>query len=173
VVYRSSQTDALLRGLEGRVQWEPRAGWVTDLTVSSVRGDDRTRGIALPAMPPVRGRLNLRRETARLTLGVGSELIAAQNRVPPPAIIGAAICAVRTGLENEADALPAEFCRTDGAVLLSGTAGLRFTVAGRVHALTGVLENATGAIWRDHLWRAKQVAPQPGRNVRLLYRVQF
>ncbi len=29
------------------------------------------------------------------------------------------------------------------------------------------------AEWRDHLWRAKQVAPQPGRNVKLLYRVTY
>jgi hypothetical protein len=28
-------------------------------------------------------------------------------------------------------------------------------------------------LWRDHLWRAKQVAPQSGRNLRVLYRMTF
>ena len=30
-----------------------------------------------------------------------------------------------------------------------------------------------GEVWHDHLSRIKDVAPQPGRNVRLTYRVQF
>jgi iron complex outermembrane recepter protein len=172
-VYRARQTDAQLTGTEGRAQWEPRAGWVLDATASYVRGDDRTRGSVLPAMPPLRGRLQVRRETARLTLGLGSEFIGAQDRVPLPLVQSTVTCAVARGNEREAEALPAEFCRTAGAVLLSGTAGVRFTLAGHGHALTAVLDNAAAATWRDHLWRAKQVAPQPGRNVRLLYRVHF
>lgn len=173
VVYRATQTDATLTGAEGRVQWEPRTGWVADGTLSYVRGDDRIRGGALPAIPPLRGRINLRRESARLTLGVGADLIGAQERIPTPAVTGLAACTVASNPDNEADVLPAEFCRTSGAALLNATAGVRFTVGGRLHALTAVLDNAAASVWRDHLWRAKQVAPQPGRNVRLLYRVQF
>jgi iron complex outermembrane recepter protein len=42
-----------------------------------------------------------------------------------------------------------------------------------MHTLTLQVENLTDAVWRDHLSRIKEVAPQPGRNVQLLYRVNF
>jgi iron complex outermembrane receptor protein len=42
---------------------------------------------------------------------------------------------------------------------------------GSVHSLTVTVDNALDAVWRDPLWRAKQVAPQPGRNLKVLYRV--
>ena len=71
----------------------------------------------------------------------------------------------------EAALLPAEFCPTPGWLLLEGSVGRRWILAGRLHAVTLAVDNLLDATWRDHLWRAKQVAPQPGRNVRLLYRV--
>ena len=79
--------------------------------------------------------------------------------------------AVHDGAQSEADLLPAEFCPTPGWALLNGTVGVRWPVGSRLHALTLVVDNALDATWHDHLWRAKQVAPQPGRNLRLLYRV--
>jgi len=35
------------------------------------------------------------------------------------------------------------------------------------------VDNALDRVWRDHLWRAKAVAPQPGRNMRAVYRMQW
>jgi iron complex outermembrane recepter protein len=173
VVYRASQTNAVLHGAEGRLQWEPRPGWVADGTLSLVRGWDQRRQTPLPAMPPIRGRVNLRRDTPRWTLGLGADLIAAQNTLPAPQVPTTASCAVTLNMDDEADVLPAEFCRTDAAVLLNAVAGVRLPIAGRLHGITLALDNAAGTLWRDHLWRAKQVAPQPGRNVRLIYRVEF
>jgi iron complex outermembrane receptor protein len=173
VVYQATQAPALLEGAEGRVQVEPVRGWVADGTVSWVRGTRTDLAQPLPAMPPLRARLQLRRETPRWLLGVGADAIGAQRRIPAAPTGAGATCDVARGVEDEATVLPAEFCATDGAVLLNATAGLRRTWGGRLHALTLVLDNAADALWRDHLWRAKQVAPQPGRNVRLLYRVSF
>jgi hypothetical protein len=34
------------------------------------------------------------------------------------------------------------------------------------------VDNLLDTEWRDPLWRAKQVAPQPGRNVRLVVQVE-
>jgi iron complex outermembrane receptor protein len=173
VVYQAAQAPAELVGAEGRVQVEPVRGWVADGTVSWVRGTRTDVDEPLPAMPPLRGRLQLRRETPRWLLGLGADVIGAQSRVPPAPTGAGATCTVSRGIEDEATVLPAEFCATDGAVLWNATAGLRRTWGGRLHAFTLVLDNAGNALWRDHLWRAKQVAPQPGRNVRLLYRVSF
>jgi iron complex outermembrane receptor protein len=78
---------------------------------------------------------------------------------------------VDDGAQAEAGLLPPEFCPTPGWALLNGSAGVRWPLGGRLHALTLGVDNALDARWRDHLWRAKQVALQPGRNLRLLYRV--
>ena len=33
------------------------------------------------------------------------------------------------------------------------------------------VDNLFDETWRDPMWRAKQLAPQPGRNVRLMLQV--
>ena len=42
-----------------------------------------------------------------------------------------------------------------------------------MHTLTLRVSNILDSEWRDHLSRVKAVAPQPGRNIQLLYRVDF
>jgi iron complex outermembrane recepter protein len=52
--------------------------------------------------------------------------------------------------------------------------GIRWTAwGGRLHTLTLRVDNLLDTAWRDHLSVVKEVAPQPGRNVQLLYRVSF
>jgi iron complex outermembrane receptor protein len=169
-VYQASQTDAVLEGIEGRTQFELVRRVAVDATVSWIRGTERSGAQPLPAMPPLRARLEVRRDSPAWFAGATVEAIGAQRRVPRPVALQGS-CNVNVAAEGIAALLPAEFCPTDGATLLHLTAGRRFSVGGRLHALTLSLDNALDARWRDHLWRAKQVAPQPGRNVRLLYRV--
>ena len=35
------------------------------------------------------------------------------------------------------------------------------------------LENATDAVYRNHLNRVKEILPEPGRNLRLLHKIFF
>jgi iron complex outermembrane receptor protein len=148
-------------------------------------------------MPPARLRLALRRDRPRWFAGAGGEFVARQGRVPAPPAgsvdaapgggavgdageagdagrAGAVSCSPRAGATAVGGAVrPAEFCQTPGRALLDATAGVRFTFGARLHAVTLAADNLLDAVWRDPLWRAKQVAPQPGRNLRLLYRVEF
>ncbi|MCU0627859.1 MAG: TonB-dependent receptor, partial [Gemmatimonadaceae bacterium] len=101
VVYQAAQAPAELLGAEGRVQVEPVRGWVADGTVSWVRGTRTDVDEPLPAMPPLRGRLQLRRETPRWLLGVGADVIGAQSRVPPAPTGAGATCTVSRGIEDE------------------------------------------------------------------------
>jgi iron complex outermembrane receptor protein len=142
----------------------------------------------LPAMPPARLRLALRRDRPRWFAGAGGEFVARQGRIPEPPIGGVdpvsaatadagaasmASCAPRAGAGAAGALRPAEFCPTAGRTLLDAAVGLRFTLGARLHAVTLAGDNLLDAVWRDPLWRAKQMAPQPGRNLRLLYRVEF
>jgi iron complex outermembrane receptor protein len=178
-VYQASQTDARLTGVEGRLQWELARAWALDGTLSVARGT-RTRGDSLgvvpagaplPAMPPIRGRLQLRRDGRAWLAGMTLEAAAAQSRIPVPTVPPASCTPGRLVDGVVSGLMPAEFCPTAGFTLVHLVVGRRWLVGNRLHSATLAIDNLFDATWRDHLWRAKQVAPQPGRNLRLLYRL--
>ncbi len=194
-VYQATQADARLAGAELALAWAA-GGWAADVAAAFVRGtrtaparpapagpDGAAAGAAfgldaarapLPAMPPARLRVAARRDRPRWFAGAGAELAARQRRVPaPPAALGGAAPAPCAGAGGPGALRPAEFCPTPGRALVEAGVGVRFTRGARLHAVTLAGDNLLDAVWRDPLWRAKQVAPQPGRNLRLLYRVGF
>ncbi|CAN5750277.1 TonB-dependent receptor [soil metagenome] len=148
-VFQAAADDAVLLGAEGRAQWEIQRGLVLDGGASYVRGHRRAGDEPLPAIPPLSGTMEARWEGTRYTLGLGWRGAAEQTRVAEPEM------------------------PTSGYSLFNTNAGMRWTAWDRMHTLTLQVENLTDAVWRDHLSRIKEVAPQPGRNVRLLYRVNF
>jgi iron complex outermembrane receptor protein len=50
---------------------------------------------------------------------------------------------------------------------------VRLLLGGRIHSLTLRVDNAFDQEYRDHLSRVKEIMPEPGRNLSLLYRVEF
>lgn len=148
-VYQARSTDARLWGGEAGVEWEVLPRWVVAGTVGYVRGRRVDTGEPLPAMPPLDGSLRVRYDAPSGFIGVGWRGAAAQSRV-------------------------SEFEEpTAGYHLMQGEAGVRRVIGGRLHTLTITAENLGDRVWRDHLSRIKAVAPQPGRNIRVLYRVAF
>lgn len=158
-VYQARGQDARFVGAEGRAQWEPVRAWVVEGTASWVRGELRgDDGYGpLPAIPPARGALRIRRDVPRWFVEAGVEGAARQGRVYPG---------------RAADGTPLEQ-PTDGYALLNASAGLRLDRRGALHTLTLSADNVSDRVWRDHLSRIREVAPQPGINLRLLYRVDF
>ncbi|MQA92150.1 MAG: TonB-dependent receptor [Gemmatimonas sp.] len=148
-VYQAAQTDALLVGGEGMLEWEALLSLVLRAQGSYVRGTRMEDDEPLPAIPPLQGLMGARYERPRWFASVEWRVAAEQSRVT----------------ENESP--------TDGYSLLDVGAGLRWTAWGQSHSLTLGVGNLMDQTWRDHLSRVRTVAPQPGRNVRLLYHVQF
>jgi iron complex outermembrane receptor protein len=62
---------------------------------------------------------------------------------------------------------------TDGYVSTNLSAGVRLLWAGRLHSLTLRADNLFDIWYHDHMSRLKDVAPAPGRDVSLLYRLEF
>jgi hypothetical protein len=62
---------------------------------------------------------------------------------------------------------------TDGHGLVNVGAGVQWTARGGVHSVVLEVDNLLNEAWRSHLSRIKDVAPEPGRNVKLLYRISF
>lgn len=148
-VYQAQADDAVLLGAEGRAQVEVLRGLVLDGGASYVRGERSEGDEPLPGIPPLTGSLEARWDGVRYTFGLGWRGAAEQTRVSFP--------------ERP----------TAGYSLLDATGGVRWTAWDRMHTLTLRVDNVTDAAWHDHLSRIKEVAPQPGRNVQLLYRVNF
>ena len=102
-----------------------------------------------PFIPPGFGTAEVRYETPRVFLGAGVRWAARQSRVGD--------------FESP----------TKGYVVPDAHAGLRVLIGGQFHTFTLRVDNLTNAEYRDHLSRIKEIEPQPGRNISLLYRVTF
>jgi iron complex outermembrane recepter protein len=144
-----AQDRALFRGAEASTEVVLRGS-----LVAGVRGDIvRARladGTPVPFMPPARLGGSLRWEGAELSAGGGVRHAFTHERV------------------GMADELP-----TGAYTLLDLHAGFRRVFGGSLHSVQLRLDNLTDALYRDSSSRVKSFAPNPGRNLSLLYRVHF
>jgi iron complex outermembrane recepter protein len=161
-VFEAGGEDARFVGAEGSAQWEPVRHLVLDGNLSWVHATLAATGDPLPAIPPVNGGFRVRYDRAFGFLSAGLDGAAAQHRISPsipdPQSPGQLLIPERP---------------TSGYGLMNASGGLRWARGERFHTLTLSVDNLTDNTWRDHLSRIKDVAPQPGRNLRLIYAVQF
>ncbi|HEV2736787.1 MAG TPA: TonB-dependent receptor [Longimicrobiaceae bacterium] len=148
-VFAYVQDRAVLRGVEGALEWAAGRSWVLGAMGDYLHAERRD-GTPLSFMPPPRLGASLRRDDGALSLGgdVHHEL--------------------RQGRVGAADEPP-----TPAHTLLRLHAGLRVRRAGAVHSVSLRAENLTDEVHREATSRVKDFAPGPGRNLSLVYRVFF
>jgi iron complex outermembrane receptor protein len=144
-----TQTDALLFGLEAHVDLG-LTGWLwLELGADAVRGQQRANDEPLPRIPPYRLWSSVRFERggwhAEATLKHAGE----QDRT--------------YGAETP----------TAGYTVCSAHASYSFAVARTTHTLTARLDNASDETYRNHLSYVKDLAPEMGRSLRVLYGLRF
>jgi iron complex outermembrane recepter protein len=160
-VFEARGDDALFVGMEGRAQWEAAPNLVIDGSVSGVRATRTEAGDPLPDIPPVTANARIRYDAARWFGSLGVDAMAAQDRVPqafPSPVDGELVRPQRP---------------TAGSALLNAGLGWRWSEGERFHTVTLQVSNLLDTEWRDHLSRIKEVAPQPGRNIQILYRLNY
>jgi iron complex outermembrane receptor protein len=161
-----TNTDAQLRGIEGELEWTFASSVVASVTLSHVAakfteardsipifdGAD-TSFIAAsrypPLIPPLHGSASLRYERPRFFTGAQVTFADAQRRVGD--------------FETP----------TAGYGVIGVNAGVRFVTGPQLHSLTLRVENVTDRVYRNHLSRVKEIAPEAGRSASLLYRLSF
>jgi iron complex outermembrane receptor protein len=169
-LFQFTNEDAVFTGGEAAVEVGVTSRWAAEGTVSYVEarftndrapipvftltptGIDTTFQPAsrYPALiPPLNGRVELRYERPRAFGGGGVRFAARQSR---------------TGDFEEP---------TGGYAIAHVTTGYRFLTRSQLHTLTLGVDNLFDTEYRNHLSRAKAIMPEPGRNVRLLYRLTF
>jgi iron complex outermembrane receptor protein len=143
------QRDATLRGFEvqGEAKLSERLvlGVMGDLTRGTFRG-----GAPLPFMPAARVGTSLRWDTGRFTAGGDLRHALAQREV--------------TGGQDVA---------TDAYTLLDLSAAWTISAHGRIHEITMRADNVADVRYLDATSRIKSYAPNPGRNITLVYRLMF
>lgn len=144
-----SQRDATLRGfeLQGEAKLNKRVvlGVMGDLT----RGTYHS-GAPLPFMPAARVGTSVRWDSGKFSAGGELRHAFAQRGV--------------TGGQDIA---------TDAHTLLDLSAGWTVSARGRIHEITLRADNVGDVRYLDATSRIKSYAPNPGRNVTLVYRLMF
>ncbi len=158
-VFEATGEDSDFVGLEGRVQWEFAPRLVADGTLDWTRATRRADSDPLPFIPPLSGSFELRYEGSTLSGSLGFDASAAQDRVPRPIQVG--------------DEMTSPQSPTSGYGLVNAGLGYRGNSGGFTHVVQLQARNLLDNEHRDHLSRMKDVAPQPGRNLSLTYRVLF
>jgi iron complex outermembrane receptor protein len=148
-VHRYVQDDAVLQGLEGSLEWAAAPTLVLGLTGDYLHAE-QTDGTPLSFMPPPRMGGFARWDDGRFSLGADVHHELRQTRV---------------GTASESP--------TPAHTVVKLDAGFRFTRAGVVHSLALRGENLTNELHREATSRIKDFAPNPGRNVSLVYKLIF
>ncbi len=147
---RFTQADAQLSGLEAMLETRLGSSVVASVMGDVVRGEFVDGG-ALPFMPPARVGGGLRWENARFSASGDVKHGFAQDRVTGGAVDVA----------------------TDAYTLVNLSAGTQWLVGSILHRLTLRADNLGDVRYFDSASRIKSFAANPGRNVSLVYQVQF
>ena len=152
-VYRYDQADAEFRGgeLEAHLELLHREPYHLELEVIAdyVRAEFAGSGDPLPRIPPLRAGIGLRYRGERLSARVEGRRVFEQDRI-------------------------AELERTtDGYTLFNASVSYRFFLGGTVHDLVLSGANLTDEFAQVHTSFLKDVAPLPGRDLRLTWKVAF
>lgn len=152
-----TQADARLRGVEGRVEGVVAPNVVLGALGDFVRGDFVDGG-PLPFMPPAHLGGSARWDNGRFSAGTELRHAFEQDRTSQPNCLSGPGCVD----------VP-----TPAYTLLEVDAGLNVINAGRVHNIVFRVSNLLNRRYYDATSRIKDFAPNPGRNISLVYKVLF
>jgi iron complex outermembrane receptor protein len=141
--------DSVLQGIEAHADVQLTSQLFLELGVDYVHGTVKDLDEPLPRIPPLRFRGGLRYQYNAFQAGGEVRVAAKQDRVFPT--------------ETE----------TDGHELIRLFASYTFGQGNVAHTVTARLDNATNELYRNHLSLIKDLAPEMGRNFKLLYNVKF
>lgn len=151
------QGDARIQGVESHVDVRVAPVVWLEGGLDYVRGDLTAINKPLTRMPPLRGRAGLRFQKNAFQAGVDGVFTAKQDRVYTI---------------DTADG-PVGETPTDGYDLLKLYGSYTFGSAKAASTITARLDNATDTLYRNHLNYLKDLAPDMGRNFRIVYSVKF
>ena len=151
------QGDARLQGIESHVDVRVAPVVWVEGGLDFVRGDLTSIDKPLTRMPPLRGRAGIRFQRNAFQAGADGVFTAKQDRI----------------YTIDTPEGPVGETPTDGYNLLKLYASYSFVSGKATSTMTARLDNATDTLYRNHLNYLKDLAPEMGRNFRVVYSVRF
>ena len=148
-VIEYASADSVIQGIEAHADVEPLPGLLAEITYDFVHGKVRATDDPLPRMPPFRVIGGVRYQKNAFQIGGTVTRAGAQRRV--------------FDIEQP----------TPGYTLLKFFGSYSFVAAGVTHTITGRVDNATNALYFNHLNYLKGVLAEMGRNGKVIYSVTF
>ena len=148
-IYQYTGTDAVMTGAEGQIHVDLPASMKAAITGSWVRGKLTELDTPIPWMPPLKGTVSLSGDAGPLQWSLSARGASRQSRLGP------------------FEETTSSYIVPDVSLQTHGIA------AGMLHTITLAVDNLTDTSYRDHLSRVKSIMPEPGRNIRLVYRLYF
>jgi iron complex outermembrane receptor protein len=148
-VVRNIGADSVLSGIEAHGDLRLTDTLTFEFTYDWVRGELKDTGEPLPRIPPFRLLGGLRYQRNAFQVGGSVRFVADQTRV--------------FGEERP----------TDGYTTLRLFSSYSFTRGDVLNTITARLDNATDALYRNHLNYLKDLIPDAGRSFKLIYTVGF
>jgi len=148
-VYQITGDAVMMWGGEFLMEVEVTKSLSFDVTVSYVQGTITKTDQPLPFIPPITGKIDLQYTVLGFTIGTSVRFADKQNRL---------------GEFEEA---------TDAYQVYDVFAQYLMNRGKYLHTVSLMAENVTNETYRMHLSRVKSIMPEPGRNVKLLYRMYF
>lgn len=148
-IYQSTGVGARLYGVELQTELNPLKRITFNASLSYTKGEIKVSGSPLPQIPPLRSIVELKYTLSGMTLGVSSEIAASQKQVD-------------------------EFEEPTAGYIIFGAFGqYSFTTGKVIHNLSLNLDNITNRVYRNHLSRIKSILPEPGTNLRIVYKLYY
>jgi iron complex outermembrane receptor protein len=149
------QGNGMMKGFESHLDVRAGIVWLEG-GLDYVRGDLTDLNLPMPRIPPLRGLVGLRLQKNALQAGISETLTARQDRIYAQGFSGTTIGETPT----------------DGYNLTKLFVSYSFGAAS-VNTITLRLDNATNTLYHNHLNYLKDLAPEMGRNVAVVYSVRF
>lgn len=141
--------DSVLQGIEAHGDFGLTSNVFAEFLLDYVRGTLKDTGDPLPRIPPLRTQFGLRYQYNAFQIGGNVTAVAKQDRI--------------FGAETP----------TDGYGLLRLYTAYSVQSGRAVHTITARLDNVTDQLYRNHLSLIKDLAPEIGRNFKLVYNIKF
>ena len=148
-IYQYDGQDVIMNGVEMLVETEILKNFSIQMTLSYVNGTIANDGKPLERIPPLYGKFSVNYTLSPFHFHLTSRYSASQTRL---------------GEFEEP---------TDGYVVYNAGFFIDYSVWQLENLIVFEVENIFNTTYRDHLSRIKSVMPEPGRNVKLLYKVNY
>lgn len=148
-VYQYAGLHAVMAG--GEITLEHKLPWSLSVTgtFSYVRGELADSNQPLPAMPPWTTKVELKKQAGAFSTSLQLRAAGRQERVAP--------------FEDP----------TDGYAVFDASMQYHRQMGRFLHTMVLSVENIGDTAYRRHLSRVRSIMPEPGRNIKLLYKVFF